>query len=424
VTRAAAAESGGASPAARTAAAVGRFPLLAPLGERNFALLWGGTAVSLAGDQFQVVALAVLALELTGSPAVLGAVLAVQALPRALLMLPGGVVADRHPPRAVLLVATVLLGLLAALLAAALAAGALAPWHLYAYALASGTAGAFSIPAMSALVPRLVPGAQLRSANALGSLTTNLAGGVFPPLAGVLVAAVGLAPAFALDAASFFVAAAAIWAVRPPPGPRADGQASPLAQLREGLAAARADRPVWLAILAAAIFSLGWGAAILVGLPAFATLTLGAGSAGLGVLLGAAGVGAAAGALLVGSLPHLRRPGLVAGGAMTGLGLSFVLVAAAPSVAAAVPVLVVSGLLRAAAANTYITLVQGRAPAAVRGRVMALFWLGVLGLAPLSLAVGGALGAALGPRAALVAGGLAVAAAGAYSLARRDFRTA
>ena len=77
-------------------------PLLAPLRERSYALLWGGTAVSLAGDQFRTVALAAVALELTGSPAVLGAVLAVQAVPRTLLMLVGGVVPDRFRPREVL----------------------------------------------------------------------------------------------------------------------------------------------------------------------------------------------------------------------------------------------------------------------------------------------------------------------------------
>ena len=411
-------------PAVARLSRAARLPLLAPLRARDFALLWGGNAVSLAGDQFQVVALAVLALELTGSTAVLGAVLGVQALPRALLMLPGGVVADRHHPRAVLVVANLLLGLLVALLAAALAAGALAPWHLYAYAAASGTVLAFTPPAFSALVLLLVPRARLHSANALNALNFNLAGAVYPPLAGLVVARLGVLPAFALDAASFFVAAAAVWAIRAAPPARAGGRMSALAQCLEGIAAARADRVVWVAVAAAAIFSLGWGAATLVGLPALAQLTLGAGSEGVGALLGAAGAGATAGAVLLGSLPRLRRLGLVAGAVLAGLGLSLALVAAAPSVAAAVPVLVVGGALRAAAGTAYITLVQARAPEAARGRVMALFWLGINGLAPLSLGLGGAVGAALGPRAVLVAGGAVVALAGLYSLAQREFRSA
>src|SRR5204862_7641892 len=95
-------------PAFAALAAVPRLPLLAPLRVPNFALLWAGNAVSLAGDQFQLVALAVLALDLTGSTAVLGTVLAVEAVPRALLMLVGGVAVDRFQPRRVMLAANTL----------------------------------------------------------------------------------------------------------------------------------------------------------------------------------------------------------------------------------------------------------------------------------------------------------------------------
>jgi|GEM_PF-4041796 len=99
-----------------------------------------GNAISLAGDQFQTVALAVLALDVTGSAAVLGTVLAVQAIPRVLLMLIGGVVADRFRPRGVMLTANALQGTLVAMLATVLWLERLETWHLYAYAAASGMA--------------------------------------------------------------------------------------------------------------------------------------------------------------------------------------------------------------------------------------------------------------------------------------------
>jgi hypothetical protein len=143
----------------------------------------------------------------------------------------------------------------------------------------------------SALVPLLVSRERLRSANALNEVSFNLAAAVYPPLAGLVVASMGFLPAFALNAASFFFAAAAVWAVRPPPVPRSGVRTSALAQCLEGIAVARADRVVWPAIVAATIFSLGWGGAALVRLPALAKLSLAAGSAGVGVLLGAAGVG-------------------------------------------------------------------------------------------------------------------------------------
>src|SRR5687767_10912229 len=239
-----------------------RFPLLAPLRHRGFALVWGGNFVSLSGDQFQAVALAILALELTGSTAVLGAVLGVQAVPRALFLLVGGVVADRFRPRPVMAAANAIQCVLVAALTLVLAAGRLETWHLYAYAALSGTVYAFSLPAGAALLPLLVPRERLRSANALNALNFNISLGIVPPLAGLLIAWSGTTAAFALNALSFLVAALAVASVRLPttaPSTAVVPTRSPLRQLRDGIAAARADRVLWIAIVCASIFSLGSG---------------------------------------------------------------------------------------------------------------------------------------------------------------------
>jgi len=403
---------------------VPRFPLLAPLRSGNFALLWGGNAISLAGDQLQAVALAVLALEVTGSAAVLGTVLAVQAIPRVLLMLIGGVVADRFRPRGVMLTANALQGTLVAMLATVLWLERLETWHLYAYAAASGMAYAFSIPASNALLPQLVSREQLRSGNALNSLNFNLASFLFPPLAGLLVVRLGYLPAFVLNAVSFFVAVVALASIRPRESTRAPVTGSALHQLAEGVRAARRDRVVWLAIWAAAIFSLGFSGASFVGVPALATLTFDAGAEGVGLAYGATGAGAVVGAIAMGSLTSLRRQGLAAGVVLLALGVFTSLVALAPTLAVALPLLVVAGLCRAGCANVYLTLVQTRAPAEVRGRVMALFMMGVMGLSPLSLGLGGLLGEALGPRALIGAGGLIITLGGLYALSQREFRAA
>ena len=402
---------------------VGRFPLLAPLRGRDFALLWSGNAISLAGDQFQAVALAVMTLDLTGSTAVLGAVLGVQAVPRALLMLLGGVAADRYRPRTVMLAANALEGVLVTLLAADIWAGRLAIWHLYVYGVCSGAVLAFSVPAATTFVPFVVPQEHRRSANALNSLNVNLASAVYPPLAGVLVAALGSLPAFALNAASFFAAAGLVRGIRVLGTPTRSG-ASALHQLREGLVAARSERVVWVAIVAGAIYSLGSGGATLVGVPALGKLSLQAGSEGGGLLFGAVGAGAVVGTIITGSLAGMRRQGLVAGATLTGCGVALALVAAAPTLREAVPLMAMAGLLRGAMANIYVTLVQSRAPEAARGRVIALFMLGVFGLSPLSFGIGGAVGAVVGPRALLALGGGCVALAGVYSLAHRAFREA
>jgi MFS family permease len=357
---------------------------------------------------------------------VLGLLLAVQAVPRAVLMLLGGVLADRYHPRTLLVATNALQGLLVAAVAVVMAADRLTLGHLVAYAAASGVVYAASVPAAPALVPQLVPRARLRAANALTSLNFNLAVAVYAPLGGLLVARVGPAPAFAFNALSFFVAAGAVWLVRAPGRPRASGPGGggALTQLRAGVALARADPVVWTAILAATGYSLGATGATLVGVPALASLSLGAGSAGVGLLYGALGLGATAGTVALGSLRGLRHPGRWAGLTLLGLGLALASTAAAPTVAWAAAALALAGLLRGAGANIYVTLVQAHAPDAARGRVMGLFMLGVMGLAPLSMAAGGLLGSLLGPRALLAGGGLVVAAAGVFALSRRPFREA
>ena len=113
----------------------------------------------------------------------------------------------------------------------------------------------------------------------------------------------------------------------------------------------------------------------------------------MGLLYGALGLGATAGTVALGSLRGLRHPGLWGGLTLLGLGLALASTAAAPTVAWAAAALALAGLLRGAGANIYITLVQAHAPDAARGRVMGLFMLGVMGLAPLSMAAGGLLGA-------------------------------
>ena len=119
-----------------------RFPLLEPLADRNFALFWAGRTVSLCGDQFQTVALAIVAIDLTHSASGLGTVLAVQGIPRALLMLFGGVATDRFRARNVMLASDTLQTLVVTALALLAFTGHLSLPVLLGYAALSGAATA------------------------------------------------------------------------------------------------------------------------------------------------------------------------------------------------------------------------------------------------------------------------------------------
>jgi MFS family permease len=400
-----------------------RVPLLAPLRETNYALFWGSNAVSLAGTQFQAVALAMLALQLTQSTAILGTLLMLQFIPRTLLMLAGGVMADRFRPYTVLWTGNILQGLCVCGVVVPMAAGQLSLWHLYVYAAVSGVLTAFTVPASQALLPRLVARERLRSANALASLNLNLSMTLYPPIAGMVVAQMGSLPGFAVNAGSFLLAGLAIWLIRLPVGEAVTGAAGTAWQrLQEGLVAVRRDRVIWTATVSITAFSFATGGAVQVGVPALAIFTFDSGSTGVGLLLGANGAGAIAGAVGMGMLPGLRRQGLLGAIALLGLGVAVTLVALAPSVFVAALLLALAGTLRAALANIYLTLVQDRAPAEVRGRVMAVFLMAVHGLAPLSLGAGGLLGDMFGPRALIAVCGLVVVSCGSYALAQKPFR--
>lgn len=178
------------------------------LRQRPFALLWTGQTLSRLGDFVYEVALAWWVLEATGSAAVMGSVLVVTFLPMLLLLLVGGVAVDRfHRPR--LMIASDLARALVVLGVAALAfADRLEVWHVFVAALVFGLADAFFQPAYAALVPQLVPEADLPSANSLTSVSAQAGRIAGPALGGLIVAALGAPLAFGINGLSFLASTA------------------------------------------------------------------------------------------------------------------------------------------------------------------------------------------------------------------------
>src|SRR5690349_9752520 len=136
-----------------------------PLSVRNFRLLWIGESISLLGDQFYMIALPWLVLQITGSALALGGVLALAAIPRALFMLIGGALVDRFSPRSVMFASNFLRLVLVAVLSALVLTNNIRVEMLYVFALAFGLADAFYFPAQTAIVPQLIPEEQLQAGN-------------------------------------------------------------------------------------------------------------------------------------------------------------------------------------------------------------------------------------------------------------------
>ena len=154
---------------------------------RDFRLLWAGQFVSLLGDQFFLVALPWLVLQLTGDPLAIGLVLAVSAAPRAIFLLLGGVLIDRFSPRAVMLYSNMGRMVLVAVLAVLTLTGSVQLWMLYVCGFLLGLGYALFLPAQSVIVPRLVPEGRLQTGNAIIQGTTQLALFIGPVTAGILI---------------------------------------------------------------------------------------------------------------------------------------------------------------------------------------------------------------------------------------------
>ena len=191
-------------------ASVRSMPMWRALAVRDFRLLWSSEAISVIGDQFHFVALSWLVIDLTRSGLALGTVLIAIAIPRAIMLLPFGVLADRRPPRTLMLVAHLARGVVVGVIAALVLSDTASLPILAVLGAVFGVLDALYLPAQQSFLPRTVDADRLPSANSLLQGTLQLSSIVGPPLAGALIVVVGTGAAFVVDAASFFVAAAVV----------------------------------------------------------------------------------------------------------------------------------------------------------------------------------------------------------------------
>ena len=360
-----------------------------------------------------------LILELTNQPFWLGAVGAAGTLPVLALSLFGGVAADRLPKRS-LLIATQSVSTAVALTLGVLALlGQAQVWQVIAAALLLGVANALDLPARQSFVVEMVGREDLLNAIALNSLTFNAARVIGPAIAGVIVATAGTAACFLVNAASFVPVIAALALMRGLPPKRLSDGGSMLSHLREGFVyAARERRFQGLIGLVAAASFFGFPCVTL--LPSFARDVLHTDARGYGALMAVTGVGAIASVLALASRQKSVGGAVVAGAGLL-FGGSLVLFAASCSFLTAVPLLLLAGAGMVAQAATANTLVQSMVPDALRGRIMSMFTLVLMGAMPLGNILIGALAGLIGTMAAVAIFGLGLCAAIVIvTLARRE----
>ena len=267
--------------------------ILRPLRIRDFALLFGGTTVSLFGDGIYIVALAWQVYDLSNVPTALSAVGVAWTLPMVIFLLIGGVLGDRFDRRRLMIAGDAIRAVAIAAIAVLALAGVIELWHVIAFTVLYGVGEAIFAPNFQAVVPDVVPQRLLVEANSLQQLAEPVAFRFAgPAIGGLLVAAFGTGAAFAVDASTFVVSMVCVALMRPLTVAREDSGASVLEDIREGTRFVRSQPWLWGTLLSAALTLLLFLGPFEVLLPFIVRNELGGDADVLGVILGASGVGA------------------------------------------------------------------------------------------------------------------------------------
>lgn len=274
----------------------------APLRHRDFALLWLAGLVSNIGSWMHDTAGSWFMATLDPTPYMVAMVQAANTLPVCLLALPAGTLADRMDRRRLLLLVQWMMLALAALLGTLVLLGRAGEMTLIAVTLGTGACVAVMSPTWQSIIPRLVPAKDLQPAVALHAVGINISRAIGPAIGGFIIATLGVAWPFLINAASFFAVIAALWLWRPAPAPARAALPPFGAALREGLAHAAGNRALKNTLLRSALFYV-FGSCYWALLPLIARQQLSGGPKLFGILVGCIGAGAVAGALL---LPRLR----------------------------------------------------------------------------------------------------------------------
>ncbi len=395
--------------------------MLSALRSRDFRLLWLSQSASVIGDALVIVAIGLYVTRLTGNPSDVGLVLTAYSLPLVLFILFGGVIADRLPRQAVMIVADVARAVLHGALALLIVTDSVRIWHMVVIGVLFSTAESFFRPAYTGLVPQTVPERDIQGAQALGGVSRELASFASPALATALVLGVGGAAAFALDAATFVVSAILLCWVRTRSRGEPGRRSTMVGELRDGWVAVRERAWVWGTILA-------FSGALLFALAPFFVLgasvardVYGA-DAVFGLANAAFGVGTITGAV-IGSRWRPRRPMLAGMLAAVPWPGAIAVYGAGPPVAVLYAAMACAGLGIGLFAVWWETALAQRIPAHLLSRVSAWDWMGSLALLPLGYLLAGPMAQEFGAVEVLVGGGLLGLLSCAAGLLPRSTRT-
>ncbi len=372
---------------------------------RNFQLFFGGQLISLIGTWMQTVAQSWLVYRLTGSSLLLGSVGFASQIPVFLASPLGGIVADRYNRHRVVIATQAASMVLACVLAVLTLTHTVTIPEIFVLAALLGIVNAFDLPARQSFLVEMVGKEDLMNAIALNSSMFNGARIIGPAIAGVLVAKIGEGWCFLANALSYIAVIIGLFMMRVPPR-AAPPAVSPLAHVIEGFRFVSNTAPIRAILLLLGLVSLV-AMPYTVLMPIFADRILHGGARGLGILMGATGVGALLGALTLATRTSVHGLGRWMTFACTGFSLTLIAFALSRNFWLSAALLVPVGFCMMLQMSSSNTLIQAMVPDHLRGRVMSVYAMMFMGMAPVGALLGGALADRLGAPITVIMGAVA-----------------
>lgn len=388
------------------------------LRHRNFKLFTAGQTISLIGSWMQQVAMGWLVYRLTNSAFLLGLIAFAAQGPSFILAPFGGVLADRSNRHRIVVATQTLMFVQAIVLAILVVTGAVRFWHVLALSAFFGAVNAFDIPARQSFLLEMVQSREdLPNAIALNSSMFNGARLVGPALAGFMIARFGEGVAFMINAVSYIAVIGALLAMRIQPRVIRKSTENIITVLRAGFSYAFGFPPIRDVLLLVAATAL-FGVPFVVLMPIVAVKVLHGDARTLGFLMSATGLGALAGALFLAARETVRGLSRVISASAALFGAALVAFAASHTLAISIVMLALAGfgmMIQMAASNTFLqTIVEEDK----RGRIVSLYTMAYIGVAPIGSLLAGALADRIGTQVTIAVGGI-VCMIGAGLFARR-----
>ena len=361
---------------------------------------WTASLLSASGQMLQLVVIGWLTYDVTGSALLTAVAVGLSGIPNFLAVPLGGLLADRWDRVRLIVLSDAFRAIVTAIFAAVVVAGGAEAWHIFAYVLVQGFTNSISIPARMSLVPRIVPRQHLTNAFSLSLLTFSVASLAVPAAVGLLIALVGPGPTLFAGVALYLAAAGVVAAIHLNQADRPQRrQSSFIGEIVEG-ARYVGGQSVLLPLILLSAAAYGLITPAVRGLmPVFAAEVFEVGSVGLGLMMSALGVGSTVGTLVLASLGDVRYKGRIM---LSCLGLTVVATLAfslSPTIAVALPLIMLVGGGYESFAAMRSAAIQTIAPDRLRGRAIAVNFMGT-GLSPLGGLLFGGVAEVLGAPAA------------------------